>query len=310
MASDDFAQVRGSLQPRVYGFGHVELDRMELTAAGQDSGLEAVRAGAPGVMVGVSIDKGANDTRASQRQLDDWGVTLDEALYVALANSTTRAYQPKQVMKDVWLVNDWSFAGAVWLAPQILRQVPVRGHELVITPQRGSTLVGADNWRTLTVMAGIVGDLLQEGQRIEMAEPCRLGSQGWQTVPFDDARIRKDVAQRPSRLFLEQLYARQQSLLQAHVGEDWFVASYKVWQGPDGSVRSGCTWSEGVPSLLPVTDTVYLAMNDMTRLQVPWQTLLATVPDLMTPCGYYPERYRVSAFPVPEQRQTMADFAQ
>jgi hypothetical protein len=282
---------------------------MELTAAGQESGLEAVRAVAPGVLVGVSLDQGDQEVRVTSALVDGWGVSFDDVLDAAMKNALARKYQVDRLNHGICQVNDYSFCGALWLAPQLLRQIPVRGHQLVMTPVRGTTLVGADTVPVLTAFAGLMGDILENGNSIELTQPYRQAADGWQAVPFDTDGVRRDLATRASRLVAQQLYGRQKAIVQARVGDDVSVSSFRVMKEPaSGQAVSTAIWAEGLATILPRADQVQLVMSDMTRQLVLWDRMAAVIPDLLTAMPDCPlEMFRTNGFPSPEQRRAMSE---
>jgi len=87
-------------------------------------------------------------------------------------------------------------------------------------------------------------------------------------------------------------------------GEDVFVASLVAIMGEDPC--SLCTWTEGVDTLLPRTDYIFLCRpeaeeaKDGVRMAT-WEQVRSVVGDLMTKVDMYPERYRVKSFPSKEQ---------
>jgi hypothetical protein len=81
---------------------------------------------------------------------------------------------------------------------------------------------------------------------------------------------------------LEAAYANQQAALQARLGPDVFVASYRGLVH-DGRVVTFATWTDSVKTALPKTDFVWLQDAKMTRwFVVSWS-------DLETAIGKLPE---------------------
>ena len=116
-------------------------------------------------------------------------------------------------------------------------------------------------------------------------------------------------------------YAQQKALLDKRHerdGVDLFVASYEaVKDETTDEVRSYSTWSEGVDTLLPVTDQVILIASDDKGLPTKitaaadWDVVARHAGDLMQPADGYPERVRVAEFPTSDvlDRIGLADWA-
>jgi hypothetical protein len=74
---------------------------------------------------------------------------------------------------------------------------------------------------------------------------------------------------------------------------------------------TACTWTEGLDSLLPLSGLVGFVSRsagpeDLTPVAlVEWRHVAEVVGHLMEPIGVYPERFRVAAFPGPEQMLEM-----
>ena len=299
MFPEVWGEARAVVWPRLYGVAHVELDRLELELGGRGSGVEAVRAVAPGVVLGVVVDEGTQEVRVSEAVAAGWGVSFDAVLEMAVRNAETRRFRVEEVTPGVRLVRDPVFVAGVWVSEVLRSQLGLRGALVGVGLLRDYLLIGVDGVEALTVMAGVAGDMLRAGEALESVTPCRLVGQGWVAVDWGSSGVREDLVGVARGLFADQCYGRQKTLLEQQCGGEWFVPELRVYRGPDGRVGSVTTWTEGVPSLLPVADRVDLVGEDLGRASLGWGEL-AAVPGLMVPCGLVPERYRVSGFPPAE----------
>jgi len=297
---DEFGEVKARLTPRVYGAATVQLDKLQLGLHGAESGLQAVRSVAPGVLAGAMIDNGSTELRVTEVMSAGWGVSFDQVLAAALSNASKVKPQVDPVNDGIVLVRDSpGYNACLWVWPSLAEKL-VEGPLVAVSPMRGYMLLGPDTPDTLTVFAGVMGDLLQEGQDLETVTVSRRTSSGWEAVRWPGSGVPNRLVAPMTRLFMDRLYARQKALLEQSYeksGEDVFVATHKVWRAPDGRVLSRATWAEGAATLLPVVDEVSLAWDDFSRVDVPWARLTELVPDLLQPCGWLPERMRTSGFP-------------
>lgn len=299
MVPEVFSEAVSLVWPRVYGTTRFELDRFELGLTGRESGLEAVRPAGPGMLVGVVVDDGDLEVRVSEAMAQDWGVSFDDVLAAALGNAARCEFQVETITPEVFLVREPNFDPHLWLEPGVLKIFPAESPLLVATPMRGFTLVGVDRADTLTIFAGVMGDMLQSGQELESVTVCRQGGSGWEAVAWEQAPIAPGLVDMVTKLFADQGYARQKPLLEAwqNDGEGLFVAGHKVLRSPDGRVVSRAAWSQGVVTLLPVVDEVLLVGEDLSQTEVSWQRFAEIVSEAAQPCGLIPERFRVTQFP-------------
>lgn len=73
----------------------------------------------------------------------------------------------------------------------------------------------------------------------------------WQPFPVPADHPASDAFHRLALLTDAANYADQQVALQQRSGNDIFVASLMVAEDELGSLATFCTWTKGVPSLLP-----------------------------------------------------------
>jgi hypothetical protein len=113
-------------------------------------------------------------------------------------------------------------------------------------------------------------------------------------------------------------YDEQKSVLEEHAqarGDDVFVASVLVMtDGETGESASLCTWTDGVPTMLPRADQIAFVTPGETEeetriMRVPWDHAATVMRDAMQPQGLVPERWRVDRFPS-EQEQAELRRAQ
>ena len=107
------------------------------------------------------------------------------------------------------------------------------------------------------------------------------------------------------RLDIESVYTAQKSALEAHceaIQDDVFVATYGLLgqKNDPSQLQSGCSWTEGVPTLLPTTDLIDfvwdLSGKRKTAL-VSWVSAAAIVGHHFKNTDEDPPRTRVDEFP-------------
>jgi hypothetical protein len=109
-------------------------------------------------------------------------------------------------------------------------------------------------------------------------------------------------------------YEEQKPVLeeQAQAGDDEvFVASVLLATDPaSGETTTVCSWTEGVPSLLPRADRIAFVSPGETEeesriMYVPWDDAAAVMSGAMAPQGIVPERWRVDRFPTGDEQAAL-----
>jgi hypothetical protein len=197
-------------------------------------------------------------------------------------------YESSRLMLPGWLA---SFAGRVI------------GRPVAIIPERSKLIVGGDGDETCLRR-------LVETARREYEASTRAISTALYTV--DGAGTVVPLAMPPGHSLANEValnhvllanaeYEAQQKPLQARMGDDVFVSSYRGLRRSDGSITSITTWSEGVESLLPKAQEIAFVVDPTGKsevFQVPWALVeriaasyLVREPDLEPP------RWRTRGWP-------------
>ena len=106
-------------------------------------------------------------------------------------------------------------------------------------------------------------------------------------------------------------YSEQQQALQKFFERenvDLYVAKFDLMRNPSDpeSIQSWCSWAEGVPSLLPLTDLVVMGSTGKGTLIVPWPDVARICAPHMKATEEDPQRFRVDTFPAEEWAQLEA----
>jgi hypothetical protein len=179
-----------------------------------------------------------------------------------------------------------------------------------MVPHRGLlVLTGSQDRAGLEVMLKLAQST-RENTRSTSGIPVRLNNGVW--APFNPDTHQPDLRGFKSlRVFsVGEDYAAQKRLLdKLHEKRDEgpFVSPFMRLGKENEDFASCCTWTEGVPSLLPRTDIVSLVEfdscgNPSKATFARWEALSEVVEGLRKPVdGLYPERFLVDQFPTPEQ---------
>lgn len=93
--------------------------------------------------------------------------------------------------------------------------------------------------------------------------------------------------------------------------DDVFVGSVLLATDPaSGETTTVCSWTDGVPSLLPRADQIAFVSPGETEeasriLYVPWDDAATVMSGAMTAQGIVPERWRVDRFPTEDEQAAL-----
>ena len=246
-----------------------------------------------------------------ENQVERWGRSFPELLRIAKTNLGMQPFMGWEVVDDRLFaptgVDDYD--GTRIFLPGALDFLPFDEERVVFLPTRSScavvsvddaeaiaaaaemalTQIGTANPVSLTPIVGFTDDW-----RVLELEPGHPGYEAWcRLVAYDRAAG----------------YEGQQTLLNAALGDDVYVAKHVLVEDAEGSLSSYCTWSRGVETLLPITDRVALYEEGTEPFLVPWAAAVEVCGNLMEPTGHYPERVRVREFPSPTELSILRNVA-
>lgn len=304
----DFASARGSLLPVVKDPAYYSLASLMLKADGKDtSKLNYVtKEIAAGLVAGVACDTQHTIMNANVSTLQEWGVSFEEALEIAVLNlrdKTTTAGM-KEIVPGLY-VSQWGdcYDSARILLPDILHRLSLNGDPVIFVPNRDQL------WVTGRYDKAGIGAMLTHGKQSHFEQGHSLSpnlyvhSDGkWEVFVPEDQELKKlalsmrrqrdgkDYAQQKG--YLEKLYKMEKNEL--------FVATCQLYKRKDESLFSRCVWTNGVESLLPESDLIVFMVDLKTKelISVDWKEAVPVVGALMEKePGMEPVRYRVRKFP-------------
>ncbi|WP_342119280.1 hypothetical protein [Pseudoduganella sp. OTU4001] len=267
-----------------------------------------------GLEVGLAYHRGSVVHRVAQAHLDAWDMSEDAAFDAAFANLRARSSLPLQsspqgVFGGAW---DDGYDSSRMLLPELLAAVVTHGRPVVMVPTRGLLMVCSDKCEVgLDAMLKAAIDAMRE-EKMVTPRMLRLVDGRWQVfVPPAHARRLNSLAKYAD----SNDYRMQKELLKARAaasGQDLYIATYMVGKtGPEQRRTSACTWTRGVPSLLPRTDLLCFAdpASSDAPITVRWDAAQPVIGALMQRTGDCPPRYLVDGFPNAVQLAQLADIA-
>lgn len=306
---ESFDDARPDLLPTVRSRSYFEFFALESEIDGRGRSDLPYQIVGEHLAQGVVYDLPESMQVVRQEDLDGWGVTLYEALEAARENLLQLDHPFVGPEEDEGLymsaINDGYGASRLML-PELVRQFRVKGEPIAMVPNRETLLVaGSDDPDALGAMTTLAREAIGQPRMIT-GMAFRLDGADWAPwlPPASHPHYRELKTLQVESLGTD--YAEQKRLLDRlheNAGEDVFVASFGSIE-PKGSdeVLSYSVWSNGVPTLLPCSDLVALAVGEGSVPQMArWDRLVEVAGHLMEPIDRYPTRYLVSDFPTPDE---------
>lgn len=251
-----------------------------------------------GLSLDIGLSTGPAGSRVLLRDLQQWGVSGEQALQCAVQNLARFSSPRLGELRAGLLHASWQddFDSARLLLPGLLQQWPLDGVPLALVTARSLLLAGGEG-RTLD--AALAAELEATQRHRPQAAELLFWQRGcwrpWQPgAHWPQLRLALD------RLQLAAWERQKQRLDQLAACGDGLPAAAVHVLPARGRQCSACSWVNGVSTLLPATDLVLLVSDadDFSRASVHrWQDVLAQVGHYLQPCGLQPERWRVTGFP-------------
>ncbi|MBK5541569.1 hypothetical protein JFV28_20120 [Pseudomonas sp. TH05] len=313
-----FEQVRPLLRPVIRNRAMLEEVRLHhARSEGWDSPyIVAHRPLGKDCVTLLAVDYPETTSTLTKGPQDDWGISFDEALAIALDNlreATPDAFE--EIIPGLYL-GAWKdgYDTSRALLPDVLQRAPIKGQPVFMMPTRDVLMV--------------TGDKDPEGLRHMIELSCQAVENGrvlsGQIYTYDERQIIPFVLQDPelterldalARLMSQGIYSMQKEMLdKVHEDqkEDVFVATYMLYENAEdnGKTFSIAAWTEGVETSLPKTDRIVLVQPHHEGSAVTevfaWQDVESVLGELLAPDkDLYPPRYRTLGFPNAEQRSRL-----
>lgn len=291
-----------------------------LSASAQRGGQQishgmANRSLGPGLLRVLLWDTPTTMAMISEAQIADWGSDFDTLWAVAVENLA------KDPTADGWgCANDccWmpvhtdDYTAERLFIDGFLDPTGLAGDVVIFHPNR-ETLIVVDPNDAAGIELGAKLALSRAGDPNPVTLLPYIGRGfSWTPLilpeghPAEAAVVQLRVSE------LSPTYAQQKDLLAAIHGEDLFVATYMAYQA-DERIVTVASWTEGIVSLLPRAQTISFTFGlddpQPQTVMVPWDAAQQIVGNQLEPTGHWPERWRVSTFPTPQQMEQLRSVA-
>jgi uncharacterized protein YtpQ (UPF0354 family) len=243
----------------------------------------------------------------SDDDLSSWDLTFDDALERARDNLWQKSGGKFDRPVSGFYASPWhdSYDSSRLFLYDLIWHLDVDGDHVAAVPNRDLLLVtGSNNLAGLAVMAKMCEQALDESRPLSSI-PVILQGKLWKTFLPEPGHPHYELFKKLQVTELSRDYAEQSRVLEAwteQAGEDVFVAGYQAISDKErGAYSSYCVWSEGVPTFLPAADDVAFVVGGKFAGTAPWDRVCAVASHLMTSLDLHPPRFKVQAFPSPDQ---------
>lgn len=308
-----FDDVRPLLRPVIRNLAMLEEVRLHhVRSEGWDAPYAAVhQALGKDCVTLLAVDYPETTSTLTEGPKENWGVSLDEALAVAVSNLREATWDAFDEIVPGLYVGRWNdgYDTSRVLLPDVLQRASIKGRPVFMIPTRDILMVTGDkDEESIRHMVEVSFKAMEAGRAVS-SQVYTYDDQ--RIVPFisQDEALKARMASLEHMLLQGNYHVQKEQLDTIHDEQkiDVFVASYTLFELKDsnGKTFSMCSWTETVDTLLPKTDRVALVQlqpDGSAQTQVvEWDELEAKLGDLLVPAGLYPARYRTLGFPTLEQ---------
>ncbi len=314
--ADDWESVAARLVPtlRAATFG------LDASLQAEIGGPDLVRRPfVPYVDVVLAIDEERTIRQASHDRLKAWGVTEEQAFARALENARERLGAPAPYDEELGpmfhVALDDDYQSSRLAIPGLLASFGgrVEGRPIAIVPERAQLYVAGDAREAMVERMCAMADREWEASARAISPALYTVDEQGAVVPYrragNDALARK-VQLGHARLALFE-YAEQKAILDKiheRDGVDVFVATLNGMLRDDGRPVTWCLWGEGIESLLPEAEIVFVEGIDGGEsgegwsLKVPWGVVAEVMGEAWVEApSTHPRRIHPRTWPNEEQ---------
>lgn len=312
-----FAEVRPLLMPALRRKSMIDYLRREASAEKPDNLILACRELGPDMVLALAIDSEQSMSLVMQARLDEWGVSFDAALAVAMDNLRDASADEFGVVDGApgVVCSNWcdAYDSSRVLLPDLMYRGVGSGSPVIMVPTREVLLLAPDNNPAAQLaMLALTERALGDSNRWCSTAMYQIVDGKLDVYDPRDVQVREKLRAVERAVLMSDYADQKEQIDKVHERDviDIFVASYAGIEKEDG-VFSYCTWTEGVESMLPKTDLVALTRprdgENFEYVMTDWQTLTQRHADLMHQTPDFPPRFHVKDFPASLFDELIAD---
>ncbi len=302
---DEFEDARHDLLPTVRTRSMLEVLRLDTLLAGGTPTELAWLPLTEHLVICLVYDLPNSMQFVNQEHLDQWGITLYEALEVALQNLTERSHSMYSLGDSVFIIqNGDSYDGTRLLLKDRISQLELAGSPVAMPLNREMLVItGSEDVEGLGIMATIADDQAGEARPL-CPIPLILNNHEWETWFPPEGHPHYGKFRLLELQYLYGEYAEQKELLEKRneqTGTDVFVATFAAME-EHGEAFSWAIWIKGCTTWLPQTQKVALSDPETNQTTVaPWERVWEVAGHRMKKLDLYPPRWLLDDFPTPDE---------
>lgn len=313
---EDFEDARYDLLPclrSAFTLEHIRLQRLcDGAAPGPDIPHQTV---ADELAFYLVYDFPESMRSVSGEDLERWGVSLYEAMEVAMENLRERDMSVAAIGESVYVsIGGDPYDPSRLMDSEFLEQFELEGDPVAIVSSADTFILGgSEDEGGLEAMAALV-EQFSDAPRPVSTLPIIFRDGQWTPWLPPEGHPHREAFRLLEIRSLHPDYAAQKELLDKlheKQGEDVFVASYVTMEEKETKRwLNYSVWSEGVDTLLPRSQKVVFMRLDpedpsgqkgeMVAVGS-WDDVVETLGHLLEPTDMTPPRYRVKQFPTQEE---------
>ncbi len=312
-------EARKRLRPAVRAVSYFDPAQLRRMGSGVGSAAETTtipyKMIGEGAAVAIAIDNPDSMAIATNKDLDDWHITIDQALAIAVANLGVDA-KLEQLEPGVWAakMNDSYDASRIMLVEDI-GKLGLAGGAVALIPNRETLLLaGKSDAKALLRIAELAETAAKDPRPIHTQALCLEGTEWHDCIPNITPRVKQRFASLAAQGWID-LYGDGHDAYQDQLGDDLFVAHLTGISKPTGEVLTYATWTKTVPTMLPKADYVAFVVLEGPEGQekgrmlglAPWSRVMSVMGARMKETGKMPRYWATGdAFPTDAELRKLA----
>lgn len=288
-----FEQAQALLLPLVRN-----LCDMALASRDIDEALRPASAPLGGPLsIHLAIDRPHSISIVQEKQLERWGRSFEGLMQKAIENLESRSPCRFERTDGGFFVSRFEdfYDASRLLVPRLFEQLELAGDPVAVAISRSCLVVtGSEETDHLIAMAQFVDQAMQDETRPISYAPLVWRDGAWS--PFEPQSPALAEVRTPTVKQRLWDYSKQADALnEERSSREVFIAKADArFEGDE--LQTWCTWTEGVPTLLPRTD--YIGITDL-KLHIfrRWEDVEAVCGPFEVEAGHWPIRYFVDRWP-------------
>jgi hypothetical protein len=250
-------EVHDKLRPAVRAVSYFDPAQLKKLGSGAGSAVDTTTI--PYVMIGegaaaaVAIDRDDSTAIATNKDLADWKLSIDQALAIGTANLRTTGAHFEQLEPGLWTAKTGdSYDASRILLVDDIAALGLSGGAVAMIPNRETLLLaGAKDPKALLAMAAHAEAVAGAPRPIHTAPLCLNGRAWRDCIPDATAEVQQRFELLAAQGWIS-LYDDDHDAYQKQLGDDGlFVAHLKGTHQPGGKTITFTTWTKTVPTALP-----------------------------------------------------------